>query len=232
MISFAICEDESYFASELEKLLRQYEKQQHADLSIHLFSNGETLLRADRPFDIVLMDIRLSGENGISVMRRMREDGNDSQLIFITSYPEYALEAFALDTVHYLIKPVTAENLFPALNRAVKRVSSEAKKVFILSRGNGLTKLMLKEILYFESLDHQIILHTLTGTLQFSGTLDAVQKQLDERFFRCHRSYLVNMDYVVDIHTDTAFLKGGGKALISRRRRQEFTHQLLESCRR
>ena len=232
MISFAICEDEDYFASKLEALLHKYAKQKNKSRSIRRFSNGEALMRSKQLFDIILMDIKLSGENGVTVMRRLREAGNESQLLFITAYPEYALDAFSLDAVHYLIKPVEEANLFPALDRAVKRIASEAEKVFVLSRGTSLTRIRMKEILYCESLGHQIILHSLNGTLQFSGTLDTVQKQLDGRFFRCHRSYLVNMDYVTDTDADTAFLAGGGRVMISRRRRQEFTHFLLESCRR
>lgn len=232
MISFAVCEDEDYFASKLETLLRQYAKEKNTGISVRRFTNGEALMQSKKPFDIILMDIMLSGEDGVTVMRRLREAGNGSQLLFITAYPEYALEAFSLDAVHYLIKPVEEANLFPALDRAVRRIASEKEKVFVLSRGNSLIRIRMKEILYCESLGHQIILHSLTGTLQFSGTLDAVQKQLDGRFFRCHRSYLVNMDYVTEADADTAFLKGGGKAMISRRRRQEFNHFLLESCRR
>lgn len=232
MISFAVCEDEDYFASKLETMLRQYAKRINSSLSIHRFLDGEALMQSRQPFDVILMDIRLSGEDGISVMRRLRETGNSSQLLFITAYPEYALEAFSLDTVHYLMKPVDEANLFPALDRAVKRIASEAEKVFVLSKGNSLTKIRMNEILYCESLDHQIILHSLTGNLQFSGALDTVQKQLDGRFFRCHRSFLVNMDYVTGTDADSALLRGGGKVLVSRRRRQEFTHLLLESCRK
>jgi len=232
MLSFAVCEDEACFTTVLERLLHQYAESRKTGLAIQCFTDGEALLHSRQPFDVILMDIKLPGMNGTDIMRQLRDRGNRSQLIFTTAYPEYALEAFVLDTIHYLLKPVTAENLFPAVDRAVSRIPHKDEKYLLLSKTGGVTKLKLKEILYCEAFDHQIIIHTLSGKIQFFGSLDALQKELDGRFFRCHRSYIANLDFVVDTEAGAAVFEGGGKALISRRKRQEFTRRLLASCRK
>ena len=81
-------------------------------------------------------------------------------------------------------------------------------------------------------MNHQITVHTLTEQFQFFGTLDSIQDKLDDRFFRSHRSYLVNMDHVVDKQSGFAIVTGGDKVLIARRKQQEFTQHLLEICRK
>ncbi len=233
MITFAVCEDEAYFAEGLKTLLEEYVRQRDLDSDIRVFLDGESLLSAGEEYDVILMDIRLPCGDGLEVMRRLRDAGACSQLIFITAYQEYALRAFALDTVHYLLKPVTPESLFPAIDRAVKRIAREKERVFLLAKGSAVVRIRLQEILYCEALDHRITIHTCSGEpYTFTGALDAVQERLDGRFFRCHRSYLVNLDRVDRMEPGAAVVEGGSRVLIARRKQREFVRRLLESCRK
>lgn len=77
MISFAVCEDEDYFASKLETLLRQYASEKNTKIYVRRFTNGEALMQSEKTFDIILMDIKLSGKDGVTVMHRLREAGNE-----------------------------------------------------------------------------------------------------------------------------------------------------------
>lgn len=232
MITVSICEDETFFVSELRKLLDDYCGLKEFRFSISTFSNGEKLLLSSQMPDIVLMDIKLPGSDGMEIVQRLRRLGGGCQVIFITAYQKYVFQAFDLDAVHYILKPVTAEKLFPALDKAIKRLSSDNGKTIFVSNGTSASRIPLKDILYCDALDHRITVHTLAGTFQFFGSLDAVQEQLDDRFFRSHRSYLVNMDHVIEKQAGFAIVNGGDKILIARRKQKEFTRRLLEICRK
>lgn len=231
MLFCAICEDEPYFAQELNDMAEAYSRERDLEMEIQTFSSGEELLDSGTEPDIVLMDIRLPGKNGMETAERLRNAGHSSQVIFITSYREYVFHAFDLDAVHYLMKPVKREKLYLAMDKAVKRMGGGETHV-IITKGSAAFQVRLRDILYCEVFDHQLFIHTRTESFQVSGTLDAFEKRLDSRFFRCHRSYLVNMDAVREKQEGQAVVAGGGKVLISRRKQQEFTARLLQACRK
>lgn len=231
MLIVAICEDEPYFLADLKNMAETYLRNRMLDAQILTFSSGEELLAWGGKPDILLMDIKLPGKDGMEVTEHLRNAGYDSPVIFITSYREYVFSAFDLDAVHYLLKPVKAEQLHKAMDKAVKRLGGSGEKRVLLTKGDTTFRIRLRDILYCEVFDHQLFIHTKTENFQVSGTLDAFAKQLDSRFFRCHRSYLVNMDAVVEKREGAAIVAGGGEVLISRRKQQEFTKRLLKACR-
>lgn len=231
MIKISICEDEAYFMAELNRLMDKYCSVKEVQASISAFSNGEKLLASSQRSDIILMDIKLPGSNGMEIIHRLRGLGIDSQVIFVTAFQKYVFQAFDLDAVHYILKPVSEEKLFSAMDKAIKRIHSNHEKTLLITNGTAASRIPLKDILYCEAMNHQITIHTLREQIRFFGTLDAVQEKLDDRFFRCHRSYIVNMDYVIDQRNGSAIVEGGDHILIARRRQQAFTKKLLDVCR-
>ena len=232
MITVSICEDEVYFMSELNKLMDKYCDSRKIHASIVTFLDGEKLLASSQMSDIILMDIKLPGNNGMEIVLHLRERGSDSQVIFITAFQKYVFQAFDLDAVHYILKPVSEEKLFSALDKAIKRIASNNGETLLITNGTSASRVPLKDILYCEAMNHQITVHTLTEQIQFFGTLDAMQEKLDDRFFRCHRSYIVNMNHVIDKRLGSAIMEGGDYILIARRKQQEFTKRMLEICRK
>jgi DNA-binding LytR/AlgR family response regulator len=227
MIKFAICDDENYFLTSLRKGLIQYAANKGFDAHIAEFSSGEDLLNAEFNFDILLMDIKLHGKSGIDVVNQLHIEKKNFQVIFITSYQEYAFQAFDLDAIHYLLKPVSTEKLYHALDKALKWATRNDCKTLAISRGNSTQRIFIRDILYCEAVDHKIFIHTATMNYDYFGTLEALQKKLDKRFFRCHRSYIVNLNYIISKGKDMATVVGGDKILVSRRRQQEFAQKLL-----
>ena len=105
-----------YFGGPAKKS-RKYINSKSLPVSIKTFTSGEKLLK-EKKFDIVLLDLMLPGIHGLEVARQISDR---SRVIFITSYREHAVEAFDVNAVHYLVKPVTEERLFQALDRAVNQ---------------------------------------------------------------------------------------------------------------
>lgn len=229
MLTLAICDDETYFLESLQSGVRGYlEKRELGNASIATFSSGEELLEAGRDFDIVLMDMKLPGKSGLEVVEQLRSEKKRCQIIFTTSYQEYAVQAFDLDAVHYLLKPVSEDKLFHALDKALKGAEDSSCRTLAISKGSCTQRVPIRDILYCEAMDHKIYIHTVSGDCDYFGTLDALQEKLDDSFFRCHRSYIVNLNFVISKDRDTAAVSGGDRVLVSRRKQQEFTQRLLE----
>lgn len=232
MITVAVCDDEPYFLIHLRKSVEHYFSIQSQDIKIFEFDNGEALLSKGQDFDLILMDFKLPGKNGMEVIEQLRREKNKCQVIFITSYQEYALQAFHVDAVHYLLKPLSDEKLYEALERSMERMGKYDSKTLAITKGVCTEVVFLKDILYCEVLDHRLYIHTKSMTYDYLGTLEKLQKQLDSRFFRCHKSYIVNMNQIVSRQGDTATVAGGGQVLISRRRQQDFSQRLLNLVRK
>ena len=232
MLSFAICDDEVYFLDSLQNSVRIYLKERDLTVNITKFSSGEDLLNAACSFDIIIMDMKLPGKNGLEVIHQLRRHNKSSQVIFVASNREYAVEAFDLDAIHYLVKPVSNIKLFHALDKAFTWLAESDCKTLVISKGNSMQYIYIRDILYCEAMDHKIYIYTFAASYEYFGTLKALQHNLDNRFFRCHRSYIVNLNFVVSKDRDTMAIAGGAKILVSRTREQEFNQKLLTHFRR
>lgn len=224
MIIVAICEDERYILEELRKKVEKYINRKSLDASIKTFTSGEELLKAKKKFDIILLDLMLPGIDGLEVARQI---SCRSRIIFVTSYREYAVEAFDANAVHYLVKPVTEERLFSALDRAVNQTEQMDNQALTLIKSGKTQVIFIRDILYCEVFNHQVRIHTVHGTYDYFGTLDMLEAKLDERFFRCHRSFVVNMSCVAGQEKGVAILTNGERIFISRRKQTDFIQRLL-----
>ena len=224
MIIVAICEDERYILEELRKKVEKYINRKSLDASIKTFTSGEELLKAKKKFDIILLDLMLPGIDGLEVARQI---SCRSRIIFVTSCREYAVEAFDANAVHYLVKPVTEERLFSALDRAVNQTEQMDNQALTLIKSGKTQVIFIRDILYCEVFNHQVRIHTVHGTYDYFGTLDMLETKLDERFFRCHRSFVVNMSCVAGQEKGVAILTNGEKIFISRRKQTDFIQRLL-----
>ena len=224
MIIVAICEDERYILEELRKKVEKYINRKSLDASIKTFTSGEELLKAKKKFDIILLDLMLPGIDGLEVARQI---SCRSRIIFVTSCREYAVEAFDANAVHYLVKPVTEERLFSALDRAVNQTEQMDNQSLTLMKSGKTQVIFIRDILYCEVFNHQVRIHTVHGTYDYFGTLDMLETKLDERFFRCHRSFVVNMSCVAGQEKGVAILTNGERIFISRRKQTDFIQRLL-----
>lgn len=225
MYRIAVCEDEKYILEELHEKVEAYIKEKQLIANVNTYMSGEDLLKEKVRHDIVLLDMMLPGLSGIEVAKQLY---HKSCIIFITFYEKYALEAFDVEAVHYLIKPVSNERLYLALDRAMDRLEQIAHKMLTLVK-DGKTKIIdIYDILYCEVYNHHVIIHTMQDTYNYSGTLDMLENELDGSFFRCHRSYIINMRCIIGREEGVAILSSGDRILISRRKQAEFMQRLLK----
>lgn len=231
MLRIAICDDESYMLTQLHTKISEYLRQCNMDGHLIDFASGISLLCSSQSFDIIVMDIKMSGMDGMETMRRLRTKDNYSQVIFVTSSKDYVFQAFDVDAVHYLMKPVADQDLFQALYKAVQRLGQVEKQAITITKGRSVQIIPFCNILYCESIDHKIYICTAVTKEDYYGKLDDLQKQLDDRFFRCHRSYIVNLSFVSSKEQDMVTMTNGDQILLSRRKQKLFSERLLSYIR-
>ena len=178
---------------------------------------------AEHTPDLVMLDVQMPGLTGFEVARRLVNGGTDAHLVFVTAYDRHAIEAFDVNAVDYLLKPVEAERLSTAVERVRKRMQTERgsqlpgdnldRVLQLLSdRQNRRDQLAVKvgdrflllqsdEVVHASVEDDVItvVTNSLSGTSNYR-TLDELQARLDpEVFWRVHRSHLVNINKIREI---------------------------------
>lgn len=152
------------------------------------------------PFDLVFLDVYLEGEDGIAVARKLREHDPSVPLVFLTVSREHAVESYEVQATGYLVKPADPRKLAAVLDRVLPATSPR----LAFRVGSARRYFDYRNIVYLESRDHAVLLHRSDGSCHRSlAKLDDVADELrDPRFLRCHRSCLVNMDYIADVCDD------------------------------
>ena len=157
MLRIALCEDAPYFAAKLTALVQDYLDQRGLQAQLRHYADGESLLREGRQADLFLLDIKLPGADGMTAAAQLRTDGITAPLLFLTAYPQYVFRAFDLDAVHYLLKPVTPETLFPVLDKALDRLTAVQRPALWVRRRGRKMRLSYRDILYCEALDRKSV---------------------------------------------------------------------------
>ncbi|CEP50489.1 LytTr family DNA-binding response regulator [[Clostridium] sordellii] len=219
MIKIAICEDEKEQQDLLKTHINQIFKDLPINYSLYTFNSGEELLKNyPKDIDIFLIDIQLNEINGMDTARKIRETDNKAEIIFITSLIEYALEGYEVRAYRYLIKPVKYDDLKMHILNCIKEIDIKNKHIIIKEQGNRI-KLDISEITYIEVQKENITIHTLNKTYETKGTMNNIEKEINcSRFYRCHKSFLVNLEHIKSIKQYIAVLENGEEVPISRYR--------------
>jgi two-component system response regulator AlgR len=206
-----IVDDEPLARQRLERML---EKLEGYDL-VAAVDNGDAALQAICLFDpdVVLLDVRMPGEDGLSVARRISELDDPPAVIFCTAFDQYALDAFGTEAVGYLLKPIKAEQLLEVLTKAqklnkVQRAAYEqtVSKPLENQRSHISTKtrrgvelIPLDDVRYFIADHKYVTVYHLKGEHLLDDTLKELEEEFGNRFLRIHRNALVSVKHIVAI---------------------------------
>lgn len=167
--------------------------------------NGEDLINKvmiEKP-EIVLVDINMPLLNGMEAVKTCKKIVPSLQVIFITGHDEYALEAFDVNAIDYIVKPIDRTRLYASLDRAVafsKRPAelplTSMKKDLMVKQHNQYSFIPLDEIIFIERADRKAVIHTLEQTIELNEALTNFEEILDSRFISSHRSYIINLQHL------------------------------------
>ena len=229
MIKFAICDDEPLMLRELTEYLAGYmEETGVTGYSVGGFSNGRALLEEAGGFDVIFLDIQMERPDGMETARLLRQRGDRSLLIFVTVLKECVFDAFQVEAFDYLLKPLDRAHFTRMMDRALQALERRTGSDLVIQRGGGCEVVPFPDIVYCEVLGRKIYLHKQDGTvIDYYGRLEDLERRVDGRFFKCHRSYLVNLDHVRGCQAGQVLLSQGEVISASRLRERELTQVLL-----
>lgn len=229
-LNIAICDDEKAIREQINELIEK----EKAGMCIDLYETGDSLLAADKKFDIVFLDIQMEGTDGIETAKKLRERDEDTILIFITGIREYVFQAFDVAAFHYLLKPIEEDKFHEVFRRAgrelEKRKSKRRETVFIKTRNRSFS-LEKDSILYIESRGKKVEIHTTGATVEAYASMNEMEEQLGCGFFRCHRGYLVNMAYVAEYDSGSITLNNGEYVYLAKEKYGEFVKAYMRYLR-
>ena len=179
--------------------------------------------------DIVIMDIKFQNQNGVDAAKQLQEKyGTHIKIIFITGYPEHVSEIFRAQPTFLLMKPLSKELLYEALEKARDLILEENEKsVYITFRGCT-RRVKVNDIYHVESNRKKVVLHHIDGIEETIQKLNEIEKLLPDYFLRIHQSFLVNMNYVKSISAYTLETTNGFILPISRSKSKYARDRFME----
>lgn len=220
MLHIAIIEDEETWQQFAIREIRTYYKEKERP-EIDCFQTGEAFLQADRKYDILFMDIELPGEDGFAISEKYTGRHGDVILIIMTTHTEMSRKGYLVNAFRYVDK-FHPEEMEEALRSAEKK-QRQWKLLSLPVPRHGEVKVRCRDILYFESVDHNLKIKTVTDLFVLRDKLEVFASKLEGLgFFQTHRSFLVNLDHVIDFSTRDIHMSDGKTIPVSRKRYKEF----------
>ena len=209
----AICDDRAADRDYLAALARQWARQRGYPAELAQFVSAENFLFEygdKKDCDILLLDIEMGAMDGVSLAKRLRQENETVQIVFVTGYSDYISEGYEVSALHYLMKPVKADKLFAVLDRAAERLH-KAERLLTLESGGEVVRIPLRQIRYVDVRLNYVTVHA-REDYTVKKPLGEIASALDERFYRVGRSAIVNLACVSRI-TKTAIDLNDGSSL-------------------
>lgn len=213
----AICDDNIPMQMTLEKMLNEYSRMRNVEISIDKFNTGRYLLRAlnVKEYEIVFMDYQMDDIDGIETSRLIRKKNYDSIIIFVSAYPEVAVDSYEVNTFRFIVKPINKEKLFKAIDDYLKSIDYD--NLLILKTHEETRKIKVSDIIYAEARGKHTVIRTTQNAFEIHIHLKVIENKLpSEKFCRCHRAYIAGLAHI-DNHTNTEiFFDNGERAQIGK----------------
>lgn len=232
MFRIVICEDEISQREKLKEYIHKIFDENKEKVEIIEFESAEELLSSGiilKEVDIFLLDIKMNGLSGMDLAKMIRKEDDRSEIIFVTSLVEYIQDGYTVRAYRYLLKPIEYEEIKKHLLNCISDIKKK-KGNFIIENRDGMRRIPIKEITYIEVRKKELTIHTVDSTYYTQGSLDKIEQDFEKyNFYRCHKSYLINMEYIDSITKNSVFI-GEEEIYVSRHRMNElktkFTYML------
>ena len=232
MVSVLICDNNPIFADYLKNEVEQLIT---VPCHVSVCHSSEELRQQciSNPPNIALMDIHLgdSAENGITLAKELFPSNSNTSVIFITGYIEYVSDVYEAEHVYFIQKPIESFYLKRALEKAMEKPQTKAPIFSIQIQGT--TQLIdLREVLFVESFYRKLRFRMWNETIECYGSFSQMPEMVMSHLIQCHKSFLVNPDYIRSMDHRSFLLKNGSSIPISKSRYPDSRQAFLDYCAR
>ena len=222
-LKICICDDDKHIHTTLKSYLHDFTKEKITS-EIKDFYSAEELLDAyitEETFDIIFLDIEMGQTNGIETAEKIRQTHPKTIIVFISNYPHYVFESFKAEPLHFLVKPVSADEFTNVLNRAINKYKNLNSSI-TLKWENERYVVNIDSIKYIEGYMRHIAVYTDNGKYEAIGKISDMLNLLSPYdFVQTHQGFIVNMDYIQRFDKTDVVLFDNTKIMLSVRKRTE-----------
>lgn len=234
-MDIAIIEDEQVHSDLLVSYISEWGREKETAVSVQQYKNAKSFLFQweDIHPDILFLDIRMPGMNGMELARKVREKNQDIVIVFTTGMTDYIQEGYEVEAMHYLLKPLEREKVEACLERAfVKRAAEEY--ILVHTDEQQIRKLPVKEINFIEAQSHKSVIKIAFGeSLTVREGLSEIERMLEGKgFIKCHRSYICRLGNIHHIEKERVIFDDRSAAPVSRRMYQEVNQEFIKYFRK
>lgn len=215
MLRIAICDDKKEYREEVSRFLEEYEEKNQCLLKYTVYESSFELLdiaeKGER-YDIYLLDVFLPGMTGISLATQLRQMDIQEPIIFMTTSKEYALEAYGVNAIQYLVKPLDKTLFFQTMERVIKICETKPRRSILLKSGGEYHSIYARNIMYCESANNYQVIYLKDGKrLEVRKTSSELYEQLRTYggFYQCGKSYIINVAQMSKLSGHTVIMKNG-----------------------
>lgn len=223
-VRIAICEDRAEDMGNLMDILYVSADQNKisAKPQISTFPSGESFIEEfkEGDYDLIFLDIFMKDMTGMDTAKLIRRIDSDCAIVFTTTSKDFAIEGYKVDALDYIIKPAKDEEIIQLITKYLDSKKEKEGPFITVIADYRKVDVTLSKIVYIEVIDKYCIFHTTERDIKSRMSMNELVDKLSRPFLRCHRSYMVNLDYVKDI-TEDFIMKNGDVVYI---RKNDYAH--------
>lgn len=231
-INALICDDEKQCCETILQYLLKYCEERNLTCFHDLYINGEDALASEKSYNIAFLDIEIGNITGLEIAKKLKESNKSTIIFFITEYEKYIDDAMDLFALRFIKKPLDYSRFYSGLDKAIELINEDDVEIY-LKDTNKVLKTKSKDIMYVETLDHKTKIATSNGIYYSSELIDYWHKKLTHSsFYRIHKSYIVNLDYVDEYKRNEVKLTNGDIIGVSYRNQPTFRRYFFNYLKR
>lgn len=216
MLRIVLCDDNAEIISCLQTWICARFSQE--SVKLFSFASAKDLTDAVRQglqADIAILDILLGKDNGILLAKQLFPSAAQTQVIFITGYVEYCSAVYETEHIYFLLKPLKEQAFHKAMDKALRAWQDTRKGELLVQTKRSIQRIPFPSIRYLESMGRKVRLYCQDEVVECYATLSVLANDLPGHFVSCHKSFLVNLDYVKKMEANQFVLTGNEEIPIS-----------------
>ena len=231
-INALICDDDNKCRDIILKYLLKYCDERNITCFYDSFDNGHQALESTQTYNIAFLDIEIGDISGLEIAKRLKENNKNIIIFFITEYEKYIDDAMDLFALRFIKKPLDYQRFCTGLDKAVELINDKTIEIF-LKDADIVQKIKAKDIIYLETEGRKVKIVTTMGVFYSSELIDYWEKKLTHiSFYRIHKSYILNLDYIDQYKRNEVKLTTGEIIGVSYRKQSAFRNYFYNYLKR
>lgn len=216
-MKIGICDDDIIYLRYMESVVKGYfseDPEVEIDaLMPESFSSPDVIRKM--AFDLLIIDIDLGKYNGIEVVRELQQNNQNCSIIFVSSYMTFVMDVYEVNHMYYVVKSKLEQILPKALEKAYSIYKKSQKNKITFSYKNVKYQIKLSEILYIEAYGRYLFFHGRKQKYQCICSMKGISRELTEDFSQCHKSFIINFNYIQSVTRTECVLTNGMQIPVS-----------------